>query len=503
MRSFTIVNSHTQMHSERFLRALFPQQFPESQTSKSSSQSHRNKRVKYIHEPSHEEEIIDTYESIEGEDAEDREEDENQLRLEHKSCAKAMMRRKMAERVTIDPDGDLLLVLNERKRNNSLKRKIGGMGTGMEMVATTVDDSGIGDEIVGDGEVGVLETVEEDADGNVNVNEIAEKEKNKKELKEIHMLVSSKHMVLVSPVFKAMLQWSNFKEGYAMKAHGKVEVPLPDDDPDAMRILVDIVHCHHKDVPRKVKLSLLTHLAILVDKYRLHEAVQIYSDMWISQAKKKFPSSMAEDGIEVCLQWLCISWVFEKARDFTSLTRIFQQESTTSLAEMIRDSNWDIPVPSSVIENIEQDRIRALDEAISALRDTIENYQTSTLVCRGRPSHLSTEQIPQHNKQCDAMVLGMLIKEAIYHNLYPLPEAPYTGHSFISIYDSFQNFEITNACEVVRMCGGSGSGGGGKREKEELDIHAFGNGLMDLLEPVEESLSGLDMGGFKVSLGLV
>ncbi|KAK6592890.1 hypothetical protein H4I96_11488 [Botrytis cinerea] len=410
-----------------------------------------------------------------------------------------MMRRKMAERVTIDPDGDLLLILNERKRENSLSKKIGGL----EMMATPVDDSGIGEEIVGDGEVAILETVEEDADGNVNVSEVVEreKEKNKQELKEIHMLVSSKHMVLVSPVFKAMLQWSSFKEGYSTKAHGKVEVPLPDDDPDAMRILVDIVHCHHKDVPRKVKLSLLTHLAILVDKYRLHEAVQIYSDMWISQAKKKFPSSMAEDGIEVCLQWLCISWVFEKARDFTSMTRIFQQESTTSLAEMIRDSNWDIPVPGSVIENIEQDRIRALDEAISALRDTIENYQTSTLVCRGRPSHLSAEQIPQHNKQCDAMVLGMLIKEAIYHNLYPLPAAPYTGHSFISIYDSFQNFEITNACQVVRMCGGGG--GGGKKEKEELDIHAFGDGLMDLLEPVEESLGGLDIGGFKVSMGLV
>ena len=253
----------------------------------------------------------------------------------------------MAERVTIDPDGDLLLILNERKRENSLSKKIGGL----EMMATPVDDSGIGEEIVGDGEVAILETVEEDADGNVNVSEVVEreKEKNKQELKEIHMLVSSKHMVLVSPVFKAMLQWSSFKEGYSTKAHGKVEVPLPDDDPDAMRILVDIVHCHHKDVPRKVKLSLLTHLAILVDKYRLHEAVQIYSDMWISQAKKKFPSSMAEDGIEVCLQWLCISWVFEKARDFTSMTRIFQQESTTSLAEMIRDSNWDIPVPGSVI----------------------------------------------------------------------------------------------------------------------------------------------------------
>ncbi|APA05386.1 hypothetical protein SS1G_09804 [Sclerotinia sclerotiorum 1980 UF-70] len=481
----------TNTFQPRFLRALFPQQFPEGQKSSSSHQAHhRNKRVKYIHEPSSvQEDIFEEYDAVDTVDTIDQggEDDENQLRLEHKSCAKAMIRRKMAERVTIDPDGDLLLILNERRKCS--KRKIEALAV------VPIDDSGIGMERGTDGEVAeVLETVEEDS---YNADVEKEKEKKPMELKEIHMLVSSKHMVLVSPVFKAMLQWSNFKDGYAMKAHGKVEVPLPDDDPEAMRILVDIVHCHHKDVPRKVKLGLLTHLAILVDKYRLHEAVQIYSDMWISHAKKRFPSSMAEDGTEVCLQWLCISWVFEKSRDFTAMTRIFQQESTQSLSEMISDSAWDIPVPTTVIDNIEQDRIRALDEAISALRDTIETYQTSTLVCRGRPTHLPIDQIPQHNKQCDAMVLGMLIKEAIYHNLYPLPEAPYTGHSFISIYDSYQNFDIKNGCEVVLLCNSHPD----KEVKESK--HVFGDVLMDLLMPIEESLGGLELNGFKVSLGLV
>lgn len=156
------------------------------------------------------------------------------------------------------------------------------------------------------------------------------------------------------------------------------------------------------------------------------------------------------------------------------------------------------------LENIEQDRIRALDEAISALRETIESYQSSTLVCRGHPSYLPTVLVPQHNKQCDAMVLGMLIKEAIYHNLYPLPEAPYTGHSFISIYDSYQNFEITNACEVVLECMDEGKGKGKEKGKEDTETkHVFGEVLMDLMGPVEESLGGLDIGGFKVSLGLV
>lgn len=327
-----------------FLRALFPQQrffgSDEAGAQKSSAAgAHRNKRVKYVHEPTPE---VDCYLEEEEDDefAElGREEDEHQLRLEHKSCAKALLRRKMAERISIDPDGDLLLILNE-------KMKVPKKHSSTAIVPIPIDDSAIVIEPGADGEATVAEGQQEEED---HTNADVEKEKRQTELKEIHMLVSSKHMVLVSPVFKAMLQWSNFKESHAHKPHAKVEVPLPDDDPEAMRILVDIVHCHHKDVPRKVKVSLLTHLAILVDKYRLHEAVQIYSDMWISHAKKKFPSSMAEDGVEVCLQWLCISWVFEKSRDFTTVTRIFQQESTQGLSKMIEDSDWDIPVPSTVI----------------------------------------------------------------------------------------------------------------------------------------------------------
>jgi hypothetical protein len=59
--------------------------------------------------------------------------------------------------------------------------------------------------------------------------------------KEIRMLVSSRHLMLASPVFKAMLQHSNFKEGEELHSTGKVEVPLPDDDPDAFKILLDII----------------------------------------------------------------------------------------------------------------------------------------------------------------------------------------------------------------------------------------------------------------------
>lgn len=46
----------------------------------------------------------------------------------------------------------------------------------------------------------------------------------------VHVLVSSKHMSLASPVFKAMLT-GGFQEAVELKAAGKTEIPLPDEVP--------------------------------------------------------------------------------------------------------------------------------------------------------------------------------------------------------------------------------------------------------------------------------
>jgi hypothetical protein len=49
---------------------------------------------------------------------------------------------------------------------------------------------------------------------------------------DVRMLVSSRHLILASSVFEAMLQ-DRFKEGQALRSTGYLELPLPDDDPVA------------------------------------------------------------------------------------------------------------------------------------------------------------------------------------------------------------------------------------------------------------------------------
>lgn len=162
---------------------------------------------------------------------------------------------------------------------------------------------------------------------------------------DVHMLVSSKHLCLASPVFKAMLQHNNFKEGRELASAGKIEISLPDDEPDAFSILMCVIHGRTRNVPREIDLDLLSRISTLVDKYQLHEVVEIMSDRWISLLEAELPEEFTDD----LLPWLSISWVFEKPSIFKEVTRIAERQSNGKIGED-RD---DIPIPNLVLGKID------------------------------------------------------------------------------------------------------------------------------------------------------
>ncbi|KAM3066357.1 hypothetical protein ACMFMG_003134 [Clarireedia jacksonii] len=443
------------MHSERFLRALFPQHF---------TTAHRNKRIKYTQEDDGECEIEiggahtrkrkrrdSPAPEVEDEEEIEEQEEKREKQIEREDLfllcdsVRRAERNKMAKQLVIDPDGDLVLVLNER-----IREKESGKGKEIATVRRGADDSAISLGGVS-GEEGDDEEDDDDA-CSVNTEVPLERE----QPREIFMLVSSKHMMLVSAVFKAMLQNGNFREGAALRFNGKAEVPLPEDDPDALKILVDIIHSRHKHVPKKIDLDLLTNVAILVDKYRLHEAVELYSDIWIKGLLSTVPKSI--QGGDAVLQWLCISWIFELEEEFAKMSRVLMAEGCDSAENILRRSKWDLPIPESVIELIETDRQHGLHLAMSVLGYTIDQYQKATSVnCSSIPvasphsSSPTAAEILAHRERCDSMVLGSLIREAVAADLYPLPKAPYTGFSNDGIFRKLEAFRIWNACEGMEL----------------------------------------------------
>ena len=125
------------------------------------------------------------------------------------------------------------------------------------------------------------------------------------------MRVSSRHMILASIVFKAMLS-RDFNEGVTLEKQGVLEVPLPDDDHAALLIVLNVIHGHIRKVPRQIDLQTLTKIAVLVDKYEFHESVEWFPDSWIDHLKSNLPTA----DITNVAAWLCIFWVLKKPVEF-------------------------------------------------------------------------------------------------------------------------------------------------------------------------------------------
>jgi hypothetical protein len=105
-------------------------------------------------------------------------------------------------------------------------------------------------------------------------------------------------LTILSPVFKAMLA-GGFREAEATIS----KIPLPDDDPDALLLLLQIAHLKFKDLPNTLSFQNLYQLAVVCDKY---DAVGPIRPFW-DKYGAPFLSNIEEAGYE---EWLFIAWTF-------------------------------------------------------------------------------------------------------------------------------------------------------------------------------------------------
>ena len=80
------------------------------------------------------------------------------------------------------------------------------------------------------------------------------------ETEEVEVLVSSRHLALASRVFRIMFD-GNFREKITPGRTGLRRVPLPEDNHEAMMVLLRIIHGQNGKVPRAVSRALLVEIA--------------------------------------------------------------------------------------------------------------------------------------------------------------------------------------------------------------------------------------------------
>ena len=123
------------------------------------------------------------------------------------------------------------------------------------------------------------------------------------------LIVSSSAMRLASPVWRAMLNpKSHFKEAE------KQEVEFPDDDLDALLIILRVAHLKFRDLPESVSFEGLVNLAVVCDKYDTVGLVRKWIPGWLAPWYKEICSPGYEE-------WLSIAWTFGKFATFQKVTR--------------------------------------------------------------------------------------------------------------------------------------------------------------------------------------
>ncbi|KAL4964968.1 uncharacterized protein BDV14DRAFT_200506 [Aspergillus stella-maris] len=171
----------------------------------------------------------------------------------------------------------------------------------------------------------------------------------------IVLRVSSKHLALASPHFKRMFK-SQFREGTVLRSTGGLELPIRQPNGVAFLLLMIVIHCPTRHVPREITKGMLTDIAVLVDYYECHAAVEFFSDLWISaiENNKEYNAHEFQD-------WVLISWVFSKPGIFRNSTRNLVETCDGVIASDM------LPFPSDLIEELNLAREEMIGTIINEL----------------------------------------------------------------------------------------------------------------------------------------
>lgn len=154
---------------------------------------------------------------------------------------------------------------------------------------------------------------------------------------EIHMRLSSKHLTLSSTYFQdlAAKGWEETKaeDGYSYR------VTAEKWDEEALTILMNIIHGQTQKVPLEANLEKLAKMAVLVEYYDCHKAVDFYAKVWTSRLQ----SPLLETYSRELLLRLFVSFVFAEEIVFKKLTKTILYESRGLIHTL------GLPIPTKLV----------------------------------------------------------------------------------------------------------------------------------------------------------
>ncbi|CZT10136.1 uncharacterized protein RAG0_14695 [Rhynchosporium agropyri] len=131
-----------------------------------------------------------------------------------------------------------------------------------------------------------------------------------------------------------------------------------------------------------------------VDYYQLHEAIDFFSDHWLSTLARACTNKAAGYGCQYPQQDLWISWVFQDARTFKRMSGSFVQtgkdgfdssDGSDTSTEIMKEKVDHLPIPSSIPDTIKLYRNHIISDIIEIIHELITNTLRQRLVVQPVP----------------------------------------------------------------------------------------------------------------------
>ncbi|KAI1769605.1 hypothetical protein GGR53DRAFT_8209 [Hypoxylon sp. FL1150] len=233
--------------------------------------------------------------------------------------------------------------------------------------------------------------------------------------KTITYRVSSRHLSLASGRSRKMRhQWEQHKgpDGY-------FHISVEDWDSDALLTILNIIHLRHKQVPRSVSLEMLSKLAVIVDYFEFHEAVEVFSKLWMDDLQHAVPNAYDRD----LILWTWAYHVFNMEQALKSV--LFLSTAVQHCMGPMQDLG--LPIPEHITNNR---RTIAAIQIVDGVRELREGLLNDTEGC---------------SYGCRCRILGALLKGLNRFHNFDSASEPLLGYSLAEVIRSIRKIPNPNS----------------------------------------------------------
>ncbi|KAI1502476.1 hypothetical protein F5X99DRAFT_378823 [Biscogniauxia marginata] len=248
-------------------------------------------------------------------------------------------------------------------------------------------------------------------------------------------VVCSKSLARSSPFWKKLL-YGKFAESIKPDHRDdKTEwvVRLPDDDPESMKMLLNIVHGRFEFVPgyeAHVPTHDLYKLCVLLDKYDMTHVLRPWASGW---SKTVYSAQSYLDSV-YCEQ-LWISWVLGDKTNFEHTTRALVLNCACTLTPETLQ-------PPEIYERIEQTRLDMINKLLAPFHNTLQRLiEDNKSFCTYR----------SHNG-CTRIMLGTAIQSPHTHGFWPIPQPQEVQVSIQTLADSLKKVKVEGESGTYSSC---------------------------------------------------